>query len=182
MMNIFDRTKNYIVYYKLNIKMSEPSDKLNIAKAMIDSDHTYAKCDIETLKVGDYIHRIIKIKEKYILTYIGTIGEIKIEQKYVERWMICGYEDITNFYDCNGNKISDIEFCYKEIIRNMFSYDVKIGDIACNRDGTEVGIVSEVTYDYTRGWAWSDGPILTKMVKIGDGYLEEASNYYIKVI
>ena len=159
-------------------------DKAKYTEANIKamSDPMFVGCCEENLKLGDNIFYLKKQPDgTYQLAYKCTVGDIKIVQEYIERWMTCGYVKVTRFFDQDGNPIESIQILFKQVMKNMAFSDVKVGDKAYAENGTEAGIVTEVSFTYSECWAWADGPTKTKMVKVDGGDLIEASNFFIKV-
>lgn len=156
--------------------------KYTEAKIKAMADPRFIGCCEENLKLGDNIYGLKKQSDgSYQLAYKCTVGEIKIVQEYIERWMTCGYVNVTRFFDQDRNPIESIQILFKQVMMNMAFSNVKVGDKAYAEDGTEAGIVTELSFTYSEGWAWADGPTKTKMVKIDGGDLIEASNFFIKV-
>jgi hypothetical protein len=156
--------------------------KYTEAKIKAMADPMFVGCCEENLKLGDNIFYLKKQPDgTYQLAYKCTVGEIKIVQEYIERWMTCGYVNVTRFLDQDRKLIESIETLFKQVMMNMAFSDVKVGDKAYAEDGTEAGIVTEVSFTYSECWNYSDGPTKTKMVKVDGGDLIEASNFFIKV-
>lgn len=171
--------------------MSEPASlktiqinnaKYTEAKTKAMTDPRFVRCSEKNVKLGDNIFYLKKqLDGTYQLAYKCTVHDIKIVQEFREMWATCGYFNVTRFFDKDGNKIESIETLFKQVMMNMAFSDVKVGDKAYTEDGTEAGIVTELSFIYSEGWAWANGPTKTKMVKIDGGDLIEASNFFIKV-
>jgi hypothetical protein len=151
-----------------------------MVKAM--ANHKFTRCGEKNVKVGDYIFGLKKQSDgTYKLEYKCIVGDVKIVQEFRETWAWCGDINVTCFFDQYGNPIESIQTLFKQVMINMALSDIKVGDKAYAEDGTEAGIVTRVSFEYSDSWTWADGPTKTKMVKIDTGDLVEASNFYIKV-
>jgi hypothetical protein len=156
--------------------------KYTEAKIKAMADPKFIRCCEENLKVGDHI---LGLKKKhdgtYELAYKCTFGRIEEDWEHREMWMTCGLFRVTRYFDTEGNPIESIETLFKEVMMNMACFNVKVGDKACSENGSEAGIVTQVSFTYSEGWHYSDGPTKTKMVRVDCGDLVEASNFYIRV-
>ena len=170
-------SQDKIIAYKID------RDKYTEGNIKAMADPMFVRCCEENLKLGDYIYGLKKQSDgSYQLAYKCTVGDIKIVKEHIEMWTICGYVNVTHFFDKDGNPIESIKTLFKQVMMNMAFFDVNVGDKAYYaEDGTEAGIVTELSFTYSEGWAWADGPTKTKMVKINGGNLIEASNFFIKV-
>jgi len=156
--------------------------KYTEAKIKAMADPKFIRCSEENLKVGDYIYGLKKQSDgTYELAYKCTFGRLEEGWEHREMWMTCGPVRVIRYFDTEGNPIESIETLFKQVMKNMaFSY-FKVGDKAYAEDGTEAGIVTEVFFDVPTGWAWSDGPVINKSIRIDGRDFVEASNFYIKV-
>jgi hypothetical protein len=156
--------------------------KYTEAKIKAMSNPKFIQCIEKNLKVGDYIYGLKKQPDgTYELEYKCSFGRFEEDWEHREMWMTCGPVRVTRYFDTEGNPIESIETLFKQVMKNMAYSYFKVGDKAYAEDGTEAGIVTEVFFDVPTVWAWADGPVITKSVRIDGRDFVEASNFYIKV-